>query len=159
MVTRLGQRVPAFSLPDSDGNLRGLSDFTSEGYAALAFFPFAFSGVCDKEMCTFRDDFSRLSSIGLHVVGISVDSIYSLKVFKQTYDLPFVLLSDFNKKVARSYGVLDDLWVGHGYRGVAKMSLFLVDRKGILRYRWVAESPLQEPPYDVLVDAVGKAKE
>jgi len=158
VVTRLGQRVPEFSLPDSDGKERGLSSLFADGSVVLAFFPFAFSGVCDKEMCNFRDDFDRLSALGLHVAGISVDSVFTLKVFKQTYDLPFPMLSDFNRKVAKAYGVLDDPWVGYGYRGVAKRSLFLVDKKGILRYRWVADAPEQEPNYGALTDALAKVK-
>lgn len=122
----------------------------------LVFFPFAFSGVCDKEMCFFRDSYSEFSSLGARVVGISVDSVYSLKAFSQTYDLPFLLLSDFNKKVTKSYGVLQDPWVGHGYRGAAKRSLFVVDRKCILRYRWVTDVPSEEPPYKDLVKALSK---
>lgn len=158
MATRLGQRVPEFSLPDSDGKAHGLSDLTAGGHVVLAFFPFAFSGVCDKEMCTFRDDLGRLPGTGLNVVGISVDSLFTLKVFRQTYNLPFVMLSDFNKKVSRSYGVLDDPWAGFGYRGVAKRAVFLVDKKGILRYRWIADVPSQEPPYDALKDAASKTQ-
>lgn len=156
VVTRLGQRVPDFALPDSDGKLVRLSDLCADGYLVIAFFPFAFSGVCDKEMCAFRDEFAGLSETGLRVAGISVDSVFTLKVFKQTYDLPFPLLSDFNKKVAKAYGVLDDVWVAHGYRGVAKRSAFVVDKKCILRYRWVADSPGQEPPYEALTSAVEK---
>ena len=53
----------------------------------------------------------------------------------------FPLLSDFNKKVARAFDVLQDPWVDFGYRGVAKRSVFVVDRKGILRYRWVTDDP------------------
>jgi peroxiredoxin len=90
------------------------------------------------------------------VVGISVDSVYALKAFSQTYNLPFPLLSDFNKRVTRAYGVLQDPWVGHGYRGVAKRSVFVVDRRGFLRYRWVTETPNNEPPYEDVVKVIAK---
>ncbi len=149
----MGQRTPDFILPDSDGKPRRMSDFAGKGATVLAFFPFAFSGVCDKEMCFFRDSYSELSSLGVQVVGISVDSVYSLKAFSQTYDFPFLLLSDFNKKVAKSYGVLQDPWVGHGYRGAAKRSVFVVDSKLVLRYRWVTDNPIDEPPYKEVVKA------
>jgi len=122
----------------------------------LAFFPFAFSGICDKEMCSFRDDFGTLQASGTQLVGISADSSYSLKAFSQTYNLQFPLLSDFNKKVTRLYGVLQDPWVGLGYRGVAKRSVFLVDGRGILRYRWVTDEPSDEPPYQEVMKAVQK---
>jgi len=122
----------------------------------LAFFPFAFSGVCDKEMCTFRDSMSSLESHHARLVGVSVDSTFSLKAFGQTYNLPFPLLSDFNKKVTRLYGVLHDPWVAFGYKGVAKRSVFLIDGRGFLRYRWVTDVPTEEPPYHEVAKAAQK---
>ena len=122
----------------------------------LAFFPFAFSGVCDREMCAFRDGFSELSGLGVRLVGISVDSTYTLKAFAQTYDLLFPLLSDFNKTATKAFGVLQSPWVGFDYRGVARRSVFLVDKRGIVRYKWVADSPGNEPPYDELMKATSK---
>jgi glutaredoxin-dependent peroxiredoxin len=154
VVLRIGQKVPAFGLPDADGAARTLHEFTGAGGVVLAFFPFAFSGVCDKEMCTFRDGFSELSGAGAQLVGISVDSTYALKAFAQTYDLRFPLLSDFNKKVTRLYGVLQAPWVGFGYNGVAKRAVFVIDKKGVLRYRWVTDDPRKEPPYAEVTKAV-----
>ena len=156
MVLRLGQRAPDFSLPDSEKKVRSLGEFTKQGTVILAFFPFAFSGVCDKEMCTFRDGFGELQEAGAQLVGVSVDSSYSLKAFAQTYNLQFPLLSDFNKKVVRLYGVLQDPWVGLGYKGVAKRSTFVIDGKGALRHRWVTDVPSEEPPYADVVKAVRK---
>jgi len=121
----------------------------------LAFFPFAFSGACDKEMCTFRDSVSSLGNHA-HLVGISVDSVFSLKAFAQTYDLTFPLLSDFNKKVVKLYDVLHDPWVSLGYKGVAKRSVFLIDGRGFLRYRWVTDIPTEEPPYAEVAKAMQK---
>ena len=156
MPLRLGQSVPDFVLPDLDGRLRALSEFSRARTTTIIFFPFAFSGVCDKEACSFRDAFSRFSNFGSQIVGVSVDSVFTLKAFSQTYNLPFPLLSDFNKKVARLYCVLQDRWVGHDYRGVAKRSVFVVDGKGILRYKWVTETPDKEPPYEEVMRAVAK---
>lgn len=156
MAPRLGQKVPEFALPDADKKARSLSEFTRQGTVILAFFPFAFSGTCDKEMCTFRDGFGSLQGAGAQLVGVSVDSSYSLKAFAQTYNLQFPLLSDFNKKVARLYGVLQDPWVGLGYKGVAKRAVLVVDRRGMLRYRWVTDVPSEEPPYAEVVKAAQK---
>ncbi len=156
MVLRLGQKAPEFSLPDTENKIRSLSEFVQEGPVVLTFFPFAFSGVCDKEMCTFRDTFSGLQNAHALLVGVSVDSAFSLKAFAQTYNLPFPLLSDFNKKVTKLYGVLQDQWVALGYKGVAKRSVFLVDRRGVLRYRWVTDMPTDEPPYAEVAKAVEK---
>lgn len=156
MVLRLGQRPPDFSIPDTEGKTQSLSEYAKKGAVLLAFFPFAFSGVCDKEMCTFRDGLSRFSTLGVQVVGVSVDSVFALKAFSQTYNLPFPLLSDFNKKVTRLYGVLQDPWVGFGYRGVAKRSVFALDSRMVLRYKWVTDNPGEEPPYEDVLKAVAK---
>ena len=156
MVLRLGQKVPEFSLPDADKKTRTLGEFTRQGNVVLAFFPFAFSGVCDKEMCTFRDGFGNLQQAGVQLVGISVDSSFALKAFAQTYNLQFPLLSDFNKKVTKLYGVLQDPWGAIGYKGVAKRSVMIVDKRGMLRYRWVTDVPSDEPPYGEVMKAAQK---
>jgi peroxiredoxin len=156
VVPRIGQKVPEFSLPDADKKTRSLGEFTKQGTVVLAFFPFAFSGVCDKEMCMFRDGFDSLQRIEAQLVGISVDSTFALKAFAQTYNLQFPLLSDFNKKVTRLYGVLQDPWVGFGYKGVAKRSVMIVDKRGMLRYRWVTDEPSDEPPYGEVMKAAQK---
>jgi len=152
----LGQKVPEFALPDADQKTRALTEFTKQGPVILAFFPFAFSGVCDKEMCTFRDGFGSIQGAGAQLVGISVDSSYSLKAFAQTYNLQFPLLSDFNKKVTKLYGVLQDPWVGLGYKGVAKRAVMVVDQQKKLRYRWVTDNPSEEPPYAEVVKSTQK---
>jgi len=156
VAPRIGQKVPEFALPDSDGRTRSLDEFTRHGNVVLAFFPFAFSGTCDKEMCAFRDELGNLQSSSAQVVGVSVDSTYSLKAFAQTYNLQFPLLSDFNRKVSKLYGVLQAQWGGLGYKGVAKRSVFLIDGRGFLRYRWVTETPSDEPPYNEVFRAAGK---
>jgi peroxiredoxin len=158
MVLRIGQKVPDFSLPDYNKQERKLSEFLDRGSVVLSFFPFAFSGVCDKEMCTFRDSMTRFNSINSQVIGISVDSLFTLKVFAQTYNLQFPLLSDFNKKVVRTYDVLQNNWVAFGYRGVSKRATFVVDRNGVLRHRWVTDVPSQEPPYEEILVTLGKLR-
>jgi peroxiredoxin len=156
MVLRIGQKVPDFSLFDSEKKERRLSELTQKAGLTIVFFPFAFSGVSDREMCIFRDSLAGSGSLAGSIVGISVDSIFTLKIFGETYDLGFPLLSDFNKKVMRAFDVLQDPWVEFGYKGVAKRSVFVVDRKGVLRYRWVTEDPGEEPPYEQISVAVGK---
>jgi peroxiredoxin len=145
LAPRIGQKAPDFSLPDSENRVRTLSELASDGPVVVAFFAFSFSGVCDREMCAFRDDLPSFG--GAKVVGVSVDSAFALKAFAQTYNLPFPLLSDFNRKAAKLYGVLEEEWAALGYRGVARRSVFIVDGKGVLRYRWAADLPTDEPPY------------
>ncbi len=156
MVLRLGKKAPDFSLPDTDRAPRSLGEFTKNGAMMLAFFPFAFSGVCDKEMCTFRDGFGGFQKAGAQLVGVSVDSVFALKAFAQTYNLQFPLLSDFNKRVTRLYGVLQDPWGSIGYKGVSKRAVFVIDRRGMLRYRWATDTPSVEPPYAEVGRAIQK---
>jgi peroxiredoxin len=156
VVLRLGGKAPEFSLPDADRKVRSLGEFTKQGNVILAFFPFAFSGTCDKEMCMFRDGFGTLQGARAQVVGVSVDSSFSLKAFAQTYNLQFPLLSDFNKKVVKLYGVLQDPWVGLGYKGVSKRAVMIVDKRGMLRYRWATDVPSEEPPYGEVMKAAQK---
>lgn len=155
---RIGQRAPEFSLPDADGKQRNLGEFVGRAVALLAFFPFAFSGVCDKEMCVFRDGFGELTAPTTQIVGISVDSVFTLRTFAQTYDLQFPLLSDYNRRVSKLYGVLQEPWVGFDYGGVAKRSIFLIDKKGSLRYKWITDTPSNEPPYDEVSEAAARLK-
>jgi peroxiredoxin len=68
----------------------------------LAFFPRAFSSVCTTELCTFRDSIAELSKVGAKVLGVSVDTFFALKAFKDAQHYNFPLLSDFNKTVIRS---------------------------------------------------------
>lgn len=158
MVVRVGQKAPDFTLPDTEKRERNLGEFAEGGAVLLAFFPFAFSGVCDKEMCAFRDGFDGFADSHTQVVGISVDSVFALKAFAQTYNLQFPLLSDFNKKVTAAYGVVQDPWVGFGYKGVAKRSVFLVDKRRVLRYKWITENPAVEPPYADVARAAERLK-
>jgi len=156
MTPRVGQRVPEFTLLDVDKRDRSLSEFVQRGKVVIAFFPFAFSGTCDREMCTFRDNMARLSSMRAQVIGISVDSLFTLRAFAHTYGIEYPVLSDYNKKVIRAYGVMQDPWVDFGYRGVSKRAVFVVDGKGILRYKWSTDVPSEEPPYDQVISALAK---
>lgn len=156
MVLRIGHKVPEFSLFDSEGKERRLSEFLQRGPLTVIFFPFAFSGVCDREVCVFRDNASGANPLKGNIVGISVDSVFTLKIFAGTYNPGYPLLSDFNKKTTKAFDVLQDSWVDFGYKGVAKRSVFVIDRQGVLRYRWISEDPGKEPPYEEVISATSK---
>jgi peroxiredoxin len=112
----------------------------------LAFFPAAFSSVCQKEMCTFRDSMARLGTANAQVYGISVDTFFTLKAFQDQQKLNFPLLSDFNKQAIRDYGVFNEDMIG--LKGIAKRAVFVIDRDGIIRHREVLEDARNEPNYD-----------
>jgi peroxiredoxin len=118
----------------------------------LAFFPAAFSSVCQKELCTFRDQLARLNHARAQVYGISVDTFFALKAFHDAQRLTFPLLSDFNKQVIRDYGVFNEDMIG--LHGIAKRAVFVLDATGVVRHREVLEDARNEPDYQKVYTAV-----
>ena len=151
----VGQKAPDFTLPDTDRKPRKLSDFLSKKLV-LAFFPGAFTSVCTKEMCAFRDSLARLSELKAQVVGVSVNDPFSNKGFAERNMLTFPLLSDFNREVVRLYGIeLKDFAGLKGY-SVAQRSVFVLDKDGVVRYRWVSDDPGKEPNYKEIEEALAQ---
>jgi peroxiredoxin len=122
----------------------------------LAFFPGAFTGTCTKEMCTFRDRLTAFEDTGARIIGISVDSPFAQKAFAEQHGLTFSLLSDFNRQAVKAFGVEDPNFVKGLLPGVAKRSVFVLDRDGKVTYRWVSDDPTVEPNYDEVREAVRK---
>jgi peroxiredoxin len=120
----------------------------------LAFFPAAFSGVCTKELCTFRDSLAKLNSAKAKIYGISVDTFFTLKAFQTDQKLTFPLLSDFNKDVIRAYGAFNEDMIG--LKGIAKRSVFVIDKDGVIRHREVLDDARNEPDYQKVYDTLAK---
>lgn len=145
MSVDVGTRAPDFTLTDQDRQRVTLSALQGKP-VVLAFFPAAFSSVCAKEMCTFRDSMAQLGRANAQVFGISVDTFFTLKAFQDQQKLTFPLLSDFNKQVIRDYGVFNEDMIG--LKGIAKRAVFVIDRDGVVRHREVLEDARNEPAYD-----------
>ena len=143
---QVGQIAPEFSLYDSDKKLVTLSEQRGNN-VLLLFFPFAFSSVCTAELCSMRDNLKVYEGLDTQTFGISVDSLYSLKKFKEVEHLNFTLLSDFNKDVSITYDCLYDNF-SYGMKGVAKRSAFLIDKEGIVRYAEVLENAGMQPNFE-----------
>jgi peroxiredoxin Q/BCP len=105
-VLQPGDEAPAFSARDQFGQTRTLDDLLSSGQLVLYFYPKDFTLVCTKQACAFRDDFEHLSASGVNVAGVSFDSVDSHKKFSDAHNLPFPLLDDSAKELARAYDVL-----------------------------------------------------
>jgi peroxiredoxin len=152
MPAETGSIAPDFTLPNQDREPVTLSAQRGRP-TVLAFFPAAFSSVCQKELCTFRDALTRLNKVNAQVYGISVDTFFALKAFADQQHLTFPLLSDFNKQVIRDYGVFNEDMIG--LKGIAKRAVFVVDKDGVVRYREVLDDARNEPNYDKVYEAVG----
>ena len=153
---KVGDKAPDFELYDTEFRLVRLSDLLAQGRVViLAFFPGAFTSVCTKEMCAFRDRMALLEKANAIVVGISVDSPFALKKFKEVNRLNFILLSDYNREVIRLYDVYHDpfpLPMANKLRMMAKRSVFILTLpEGRVVYAWVSEDPLVEPDYDEVI--------
>jgi peroxiredoxin len=152
MSVEVGAKAPDFTLPNQDRENVTLSEELKKGPVVLAFFPAAFSGVCQNEMCTFRDSSSELGKTGGRVFGISTDTFFALKAWGDQHSLGFPLLSDYNKEVIRKYGVANPDMIG--LKDIAKRSVFVIDKAGIVRHREVLDDARNEPNYDDVRKAV-----
>mgnify|MGYP001773133198 FL=1 len=149
-MVEVGDKAPDFQLLDTELKPRRLSELLNKGRPIIIVtFPAAFSPVCTRELCRFRDSMAVLNKANAEVIAISVDLPWSLKAFKEANRLNFTLLSDFNKEMITKYGVVhEDLM---GLKGIAKRSVFVLDSSGTVVYKWVSDDPLKEPPYDEVI--------
>jgi peroxiredoxin len=138
--------------PTGDIEAVSLSDLTSDGPVVLAFFPGAFTSVCTNEMVAFQDRLEDLRDGGADVVGVSIDSPFSLQEFADQYDLSFTLVGDTEKAVIDAFDVRMD-FDALDVQGVAKRAFFLVDTDRTVAYAWVSEDPGVEPDYDEVLEA------
>jgi peroxiredoxin len=153
MNLKIGDKAPGFSLYDTDRKVRSLSEFQGKK-TVLAFYPGAFTGVCQKEMCSFRDSLAALNGLNAQVVGISVDSPFANKAFAEQNKLGYPLLSDVNREVTGKYaGVYKDFAGVAGYSAAIR-SVFVLDAAGVVRFIWATENPGTEPDYEAVKKAV-----
>ncbi|QYY36350.1 redoxin domain-containing protein [Ruficoccus sp. ZRK36] len=149
MALSKGSQAPDFTLntKTADGLKEvTLSDNFGKKKTVLLFFPFAFTSVCQNEMCSISSGMDDYEKLEADVYGISVDSPFAQEGWAKANKITVTLLSDFNKEVASGYDVLyADLL---GLKGVAKRSAFVVDKDGTIAYSWSSEDPHDLPPFD-----------
>ena len=153
MPVTIGQKAPAFTLVDTDRKAVSLSDFAGKK-TVLVFYPGAFTGVCTKEMCSFRDSLAELNDLEAQVVGISVDAPAANKGFADVNKLTFPLLSDYERKAVMAYDIPQVDFAGlKGYTS-SKRAVFVLDKDGVVKYAWVSDNPGVEPDYAEVKKAV-----
>ncbi|OMP76876.1 MULTISPECIES: redoxin domain-containing protein [unclassified Chitinophaga] len=148
MSIAIGTKAPAFSLNDTEKKKVTLEDFKGQNLVIL-FFPLAFTSVCTAELCSVRDTLATYNSLNTAVVGISVDSPFTLGKFKAEQNLNFPLLSDFNKEASQAYGAYYDNFV-LDLKGVSKRAAFVVDKEGTVKYAQVLESAGDLPDFEAI---------
>lgn len=156
MSVQVGQAAPDFTLKNTDMEDVTLSSYQGEKNVVLLFVPLAFTGVCTNEMCSVRDNLSRYANLDAEVLGISVDSPFSQKAWKERENLNFTLLSDFNREVVQAY---DAQYESLGaWKGVAKRSAFVIDKQGQVQYAEVLENAGDLPNFDKITETLQSLK-
>ncbi len=153
-MVEIGQKAPEFTMPSDEGKPVTLSKELGQGPVVLSFYVFDFTGVCTGQLCAMRDSMGDLQQHGAKVFGVSTDSPHSHKAFRAANHINYPLLSDWNKSVSKSYGVLYDK-LGD-FLGVSKRSVFVLDKDGVVRYKWVTEDPKVPPDAKKVLEEVKK---
>ena len=137
---RVGQVAPEFELMDQDKKKVRLADFQGKKKVVLLFYPMDFSPVCTAEHCEIGPRLGEIrKDADTVVLGVSADSPYTHAAFKQQYKIPYDLLSDTSRKMAKAYG----MWAGEEPYNCTKRGTVVIDKEGRIAY--YAEVPTKEP--------------
>lgn len=152
MTDLTGKIAPDFTLQNTEGKKVSLADFRDKKNVVLLFFPLAFTSTCTDELCTIRDNMKMYNSLSAKVIGISVDSFFTLKEFKKSENLNFTLLSDFNKETSKKYNALYNDY--YGMHGVSKRAAFVIDKEGKITHQETLEDSGQLPDFKAIQQAL-----
>jgi peroxiredoxin (alkyl hydroperoxide reductase subunit C) len=130
MPIEVGAQAPDFELRDQNGETVRLSSFQGLKNVLVVFYPLAFTGTCQGELCSVRDNLNDFVNDAVQTLTISVDSSPTHKVWAEREGYQFPLLADFwpHGEVARAYGVFNE------ERGIANRGTFLIDKQGVVRF-------------------------
>lgn len=145
----VGELVPDFELPEASTDTIRLSDVYSSHTTVLAFYQSDFGMMCTVEFMKLTEMYPQFKDLGVQILGISTNSMFTHAGWKSRIMIPFPLLADFDASVTELYGVLEgDI----GYlEGRSKRAIFVINKRGILVYKWVTDNPALEPDYDKIL--------
>lgn len=149
MSIQIGDKAPDFTLFDTDKQPVSLQQLRGSNVVIL-FFPLAFTSVCTAELCNVRDNISLYNNADAKVLGISVDSLFTLGKFREEQHLNFPLLSDFNKTASTAFGVLYETFPAFEMQGVSKRAAFVIDKEGVIRYAEICPTPGDQPDFTAI---------
>ena len=144
----VGDMAPDFTLSSTSGEKVKLSDVIGDQIVLLAFFPLAFTSVCTTEMAGFHEDMGDFETNKTRVLGISVDSVPTLKEFQSKLGIRTEMLSDFKREVSRLYGVLNEDTF------FSQRAYFLIDRSGVIGWRHVEGNIADRRENREILDAI-----
>ncbi len=152
MSDLINKKAPAFSLQNTKGVKVELSAYEGEKNVVLLFFPLAFTSTCTEELCQTRDNLKMYNSLDAEILGISVDTFFTLREFKSAQNINFQLLSDFNKEASKAYDVLYEDF--YGMKGVSKRSVFVISKEGIVLHSEILENADELPNFSRLEEVL-----
>ena len=126
MALKIGDKIPSFTAKDSNGNLFDSQDYIGKQPLVIYFYPKDNTPGCTTQACSFRDNYQDFKDLGAEVIGISSDTVQSHIQFKSKFNLPFILLSDNDKKIRKLFGVQNNLLVIPG------RETFVTDKNGTI---------------------------
>jgi peroxiredoxin len=148
MALQAGDKAPDFKLFSSELKEISLDDYRGKKLV-VHFFPMAFTSVCTEQLCTMRDSFGYYTGMNAEVLGISVDSPFTLAKFKAEESYQFPLLSDFNKEVSQAYGAYYEEFA-FNLKGVSKRAAFVIDEQGTVIHAEVLENAGDMPDFTAI---------
>lgn len=157
MAIPTGAKAPDFKLFNTEKKEVSLADFNGKHNVVMHFFPAAFTGTCTEQLCTMRDNLNYYTQLDCVVLGISVDMLFSLAVFKKQQNYNFDLLSDFNKEVIKAYDIYLENFA-FGMKGVSKRAAFVIDKEGTIVYSEETANPGVQVNFEAIKAAVEKLK-
>lgn len=152
-----GTKAPNFSLPNTKRESVSLESLRGKK-VVVAFFPAAFTGVCTKEMCNFRDTLAQFNTMNAEVVAISVDAPFTNAAFAEKHNLNFAVLSDYAREATNAYDIAMNDFAGMKGYTASKRAVFVVDGEGTIQYAWEGPNPGVEPDYAAVRQAVEAIK-
>lgn len=152
----IGSKAPEFNLFNQKRERVSLEGQRGKK-VVVAFFPAAFTSVCERELCTFRDSLAALDDIGATVLAVSVDAPFANAAFVDKNKLNFSVLSDYAREATRAYGVAIENFAGMPGYTASNRAVFVVSGEGVITYAWVGPNPGVEPDYEEVKRAVAAA--
>jgi peroxiredoxin Q/BCP len=149
-MLQVNDKAPELNLQDEQGRPFSLAAHRGER-VLLVFYPGDNTPVCTRQMCDYRDGIEAFAGLGVRVVGISNDDADSHRKFKSKYNLPFTLLTDSDLAVAERFD-------SKGLMGM-KRSVFLIDEKGVIRYKHIESLAMFRRSRDELLKEIARLQE
>ncbi len=154
MAIQVGQQAPDFTLFSDEKKEVKLSNYKGKN-VVLNFFPAAFTSTCTAQLCDARDNMKKYENLNAQILGISVDSVFTLAKYKAENDYNFPLLSDFNKNVSKEYDAFIEKFL-LGMKGVSARATFVIDTEGVVVYAEVLPNVGELPNFAAIRQSLGK---